>query len=815
MGGPIYIPKLYNGKDKSFFFFTYETGLGGATANTWRNTYAPAGWRNGDFSSVTTPVRDPTTGQPFPNNVIPQSRINPVSQKIQDRFFPVPNVGDPNVFANNNFFQQKYLPYNVRPMWTTRLDHRFTSNAFIFGRYSWTRSPTRTFETSLPTIDDPRFDQRDTRQIAISYTHTFSPTLLNEIRYGYAFIDQPRWGPVMGKPLVQDLGLVGLIPDLPDVNGLLNIGWTGIGLTGLTQQAYCSPCFWNRANQIQDHVNWVKGSHHLTFGGMFKRVVSVTKSEGNLFGSLTFSNRFTNHPYADFLLGIPTTAARSYPAIGDWPMWQHYTLFITDDFKVTPRLTLNIGARYEYTPGFASSKGYLASFDIGTGKIVVPDGMIGSVSPAIPRSYVDVVEASKAGFRDSYLIHGDRNNIAPRVGFAYRPWGETTVFRGGFGIYYDVTGQRLDAVSPFQIAEPTFTNPTPNPTVTLPRVFPETGVAGPTTLSLPVAINPDLKIPYSMQYSFTVEHQRWSNGFRLSYIGTNTRQGVWMYNINQPLPDTRPFVEKPRLFAQYPAISYITNGAGHQYHSLTAEVRRKFANGLDYDFSWVWARDIGDLDQRGAPENAYDRARERGVWLDIPTHRITSHVIYQLPFGKGKPFSSSNRGLQAVISGWEVSAVYILHSGQFLTPLWSGPDPTGTAFTTSSTPATVTMRPNHLRNANLSSDQQSVQRWFDPTAFGPPTPGSFGTAAQGVILGPGINTLHAGVSREFVFRERGRLRFELTATNALNHPNWGPPGVNISTLGSVGVISSASGPAGTGADAGGARLLRAGVRLDF
>ena len=162
------------------------------------------------------------------------------------------------------------------------------------------------------------------------------------------------------------------------------------------------------------------------------------------------------------------------------------------------------------------------------------------------------------------------------------------------------------------------------------------------------------------------------------------------------------------------------------------------------------------------------------------------------------------------------SAVYILHSGQFLTPAWSGPDPTGTAFTTSATPATVTLRPNHLSNANLPADQRSLQKWFDPAAFAPPTPGFFGTAAQGVIIGPGISTLHGGLSREFrLFQERGRLRCELTATNALNHPSWGPPGTNISTAGSVGVISSASGPAGTGADAGGARLLRAGIRLDF
>jgi hypothetical protein len=203
------------------------------------------------------------------------------------------------------------------------------------------------------------------------------------------------------------------------------------------------------------------------------------------------------------------------------------------------------------------------------------------------------------------------------------------------------------------------------------------------------------------------------------------------------------------------------------------------------------------------------------VWNDIPTHRITSHIIYQLPFGKGATAGGS-RVLNSVIRGWEISAIYILHSGQFLTPTWSGPDPTGTAFTSNSTPATVTIRPNQLRDANLPSGRRSVQQWFDPTAFAPPTPGSFGTSAPGVIIGPGINTLHAGVTREFrFFQERARLRCELTATNVLNHPNWGAPGLNISTAGAVGVISSATGPGGTAADGGANRALRAGIRLAF
>src|SRR5262249_52903927 len=158
--------------------------------------------------------------------------------------------------------------------------------------------------------------------------------------------------------------------------------------------------------------------------------------------------------------------------------------------------------------------------------------------------------------------------------------------------------------------------------------------------------------------------------------------GEFSYNINQPVADTRPYVDKPRLFPNYPAISYFTNGAGHMYNSVTAEVDRRFSRGLSYQFSYVLARDIGDLERSESPEAAYNRKRERSVWLDIPTHRVTSNFVWQLPFGKGRKFiSNAGRAGNLLAGGWELSGVYSIYSGQFLTPLWTGPDPTGTSFT--------------------------------------------------------------------------------------------------------------------------------------
>jgi hypothetical protein len=199
-------------------------------------------------------------------------------------------------------------------------------------------------------------------------------------------------------------------------------------------------------------------------------------------------------------------------------------------------------------------------------------------------------------------------------------------------------------------------------------------------------VNPNLVIPYSMQYNLTVQHQAFDTGFRLSYVGTNSRKVDYAYDINAPLPDARSYTDKPRLFPAYSSISYYTNGAGHQYNAFTAEANRHFARGLYYQASWTWARDRYDLDRGEVSENPYDRQRERAVAMGIPTHRINTNFVYQLPFG------------------------------QFLTPLWSGPDTTGTAYTTSATAPIVSHRPDVLRDPNLPDDQRTVQRWFDAVA---------------------------------------------------------------------------------------------------
>jgi len=816
-GGPVYIPGVYDGRNRTFVFGSFETFKGSQTTRIFNPTVPLESWRSGDFSGLTTPVLDPTNNQPFAGGRIPAARLNATSLAMQNRFYPLPNRGGSTVLAGQNHQQNLSLPAAKQDYYMIRGDHRFSERDSLMGRYTLQDFKTDDYMSALPTFP-AGFATRKNHAATVTYTHTFSPSMLNEFRWGMATNNLPITPPIMGKQLVQELGLQGLAPDLPDIPGVLQIGFAGLALTPIAQNNWRNPGATNHLQNFQDHISIFRGRHNVKFGANLARIEGDNLgADANLFGNLTFSNRYTGQPYADFLLGMPSTARRSFPPLRLDRKRYQYDFFVTDDFKLNSRLTMNIGVRYEKHPGWQEDNGRLATFDIATGRIIVRDGSAGKVNALFPQNYAQVVEAGSVGLPGKTIVRTDRNNFAPRLGLAWRPWGNNTVIRTGFGVYFDVVPRELTMSNvPFLVNEEPFNNPTP-PVVVLPRVFPAAGAAGPSSVSLPAAVNPNLQMPYSMQYSFTIEHSRWDTGFRASYIGTNTRQGDYAYNYNSPLPDGNFFLDKARPFPQYPGINYFTNGAGHQFHSFTTEVERRMARGLQFQSSWVWARDIGDLERGQALENPFDRARERAVWQDIPTHRFSTNLIYQLPWGKGRPYlSNASRAVNAIVGGWEISGIYSYHSGQFLTPFWTGADPTGTAFSSTRTRPIVTIRPDHLRDANLPGDQGSLGRWFDAGAFGAPPVGRFGNAAKGVIKGPNVNVWHAGFFKSFYLTDRARLRYEVTATNFFNHPNYSNPATNISQQAGVGVISSIGGVNGASTgDQPFERSFRMGLRLEW
>ncbi len=780
VNGPIYIPKIYDGRNKSFFAFSIEPSFGSPSTALITQNAPLAAWRNGDFSRLTTPVLDPANGRtPFPGNQIPASRINATSRALQERFYSVPNFGDTSVFNVQNYRENRLNPFQRNPTMTIRLDHRINEKTFVYGRFIGVYWNIPLFE-SIPNLTEQARRTRNMRSWMVSATRTITPTLLNEFRWGLASDHLPVESRIRGNAVAQELGLRGLAPGIPDVGGLTRVGFVGLNLSALGVQNTCDPCFRDQVQQFTNTLTWTKGKH-LVKAGLDFRTGSTQdfRQPDNLFGSLTFNNTYTGFQYGDFLLGLPTQMARSFPTIDYDRSIRTYAFFVQDDWRINSKLTLNLGMRYQLMTPASDKNGRAAIFDPATSRIVVPDGSLSQVSPLLPTSYVGVVEASKAGFANK-LLDLDTNNWAPRVGFAYRAM-QNTVIRGGFGIYYDnnVPAPALGATAPFLINELAFTNSTTAP-IALPQVFPASGGSGPGSIGLPLASRKDLRIPFTNQYALTLEHQQWDTGFRVSYTGTNTRQGWYRRDINQPVVDERPYQQKPRPFPQYPAITQTENGAGHQYHGMSAEVQRRLKGGIAFQASYTFAKDLSDLENNESPENSFDRLREKGRVQTIPSRRFSANMIYNLPFGKGKQFmGNANRWVDGALGGWQLSNIYTLESGQWITPLWTGPDPTGTRPITGAATAraNVTLRPNVLRDPTL--DDPSVQRWFDPFAFSAPTLGSFGSSGRGIIEGPGINTLHTSISKTFTFKERVRVRLEGLATNLLNKPNYQNPIVNI------------------------------------
>ena len=818
LGGPVYIPKFYNGKNRTFWLIDGQLNTGGSTGTALVATVPTQAMRNGTFG---VPIRDPFTGDIYSNGQIPASAINPVVKLIQDRFYPLPNYANTNSVNSVNFNETVSAPYLTDRNIMTRLDQRFSDKDYVYATFAMDQYSVPVLEGNLPTFGT-RKQLRDQKVVNLTYSHTFRPTLLNELRFGHASDINNYQGPINGPQQVAYLGLQGLAPNLPSTGGLLNVSFVGLPLQGLSQVN--SNQGGAKAEHFQDQVSHFRGKHAVKFGGEIGRFFPTSRTAGScLFGCVTFANTYSQvpgipnsgSPYADFLFGVPTSATINSPPLTIQPRRWAKSVYVTDNWKVTSRLTLDLGLRYEYAGTWSEASGLLSMFDRGSGKIVVPDGSLSKISPLMPASYVPVVTAGSVGLPNS-LINGDKNNFAPRFGIAWRPFGNNTVFRGGYGIFYNsLASQPSIAGVPYSITVPTYTNTTPAPTIVLPQVFPGTATSGPKTVGLPSALNPNIKIPYTQQLNVTIEHQRWGVGWRASYVGTFGRQVLFSYNINAPVVDSQLFINKPRLFPNYPGISYGINGANHNYNALSLGVLRHMRSGLQLDSSLTWARDIGD---NVSPENPFDLRRERGVNQSIPTLRFINTLVYELPVGRGRKWlSSSPRAFNAVLGGWQISTITEMQTGQFLTPTVTIADPTGIAYTTSANRPLVTIRPDVLDDPRVANP--TLQRWFNPASFAAPPIGRFGDSSRGLVFGPGENVWHAGLQKWFAFSDNPRaprLRADLYATNVFNHPNWSNPNVNISS-GQAGVITNAAGINGSTSvgDFAATRVMKAAIRVQW
>jgi len=827
IGGPFYIPKLYDGRNKTFFYFTADQDSGSKVREELAPNVPLERWRNGDFSVDGLQIKNPLTGAVYADGKIPASAINPVAKLIQDRFWPLPNNGDLNTLHSRNYLE--ILQGEPSEEWhgVLKLDHNFRPEDSVFASYQLHQVDVNDWETSLPAFGWKNW-KRQSKVFGMGWNHTFSPTLLNKARFSHAFNGYPRRGPLDGKEVLGYLGSSALGPLqglhnglLPDGGGATQVSFTGLSITQISQQVTINPGFVNKNRNFHNDLSWFRGRHNLKMGIQVGRVQFTQQSMGSCtFGCVQFSKKFSNvpgvsksgHAYADFLFGTPTSMSRGVPEPLEDRLRTVVDMYVQDDFKVSSNLTLNLGLRYEYHAPYHDASGLLSMFDPSTGRIVVTDQGMSAVSPYLPEGYVDIVSASSAGFPATSLIYSDKNNFGPRVGFAYRPTSDgNTVVRAGYGIFYDMTPPVPQAAgTPFIQSEPTYTNDA-STLVAFPRVFPDTGSGRQATVSIPSAINPSIIMPYTQQWNLSVEHERWNTGFRASYVGTTTHQMFWTRNINAPVVDDQLFINKSRPFPTYPGISLRDNGGNHIYNGLNLDANYHASDDFSFQTTYTWARDMGDDTN---PFNPYDRASERGPDEIVPNQRFIANTIYHLPFGHGKKLlGDASRAVDMLVGGWEFSIMAAMQSGKHLTPSYSLPDPTGILWTDKSNRPTTSMRPDLVGNPKL--DNPTWEQWYNVAAFAAPPVGRVGNAGRGIITGPGLNVFHAGLHKSVRFHEDLRFVVGLVASNVFNHTNFTNPNMTVSAT-TAGEITDVGGPNNSNpGDRAQSRQMFLRLRLEF
>jgi hypothetical protein len=754
-------------KDKTFFHLTWDE-IHGSRAYSFVSNVPTLRQRQGDFSespALTNP-RGLSPNFIGPNNTILPQFLSPVALKAQEKFFPLPNFGPANSIAGN--YRANFNGPETHRILEARADHNWTPGHSSFARYQFKNTDydiPGARSTLPPTSVGTSTNNRNVHFATIGDVATVRPNMVNEFRAGLVVLDSFSTIEITGDKTLAELGISGL-PPRGTLEGIPNMTITNYSVV---TTRLLNPVIDGRF-QVSDNLSWTRGAHTMKFGGEFvhwyvDRYFPVSTAT---YGDFRFTQFFTNHAYADFLLGLPNQVIRLDPSPTQYTRWNNFAVFAQDDWKVTPRLTLSYGLRYEFNGAAALRDDNIYSFDLATARIVVPsEKALRSLSPYLP-STIPVVTAEQAGYPRN-LRETDLNNFAPRVGFSFQPFRDgKTVVRGGWGIYYApysgaVTGSL--ASGPFAIST-TSNNSATNgvPAFNFANPFAAPGAAGSLNVS---AISPTLRNPYSMQYSFSAEREVIRDlGVRVSYIGSKGSQIAYRREANQPVASTLPFSNARRPYPAYASINYADNGANSLYSGLQVQAHKRFSRGLFFSSAWTWAKQLSEIDDTGSAdlqtniEDAYDRRRDRADVYSVPRHQWMNQLLYELPFARGNRY----------LGGWQVNALVNLSTGNFLNPIWSGADTTGTSITNA--------RPDVL---SAVSYPETIANWYDRAAFARPETGRFGNAARNSVVGPGYTLANFGLSKDFRMEGRGSVQVAASFQNIFNHVNLGQPNMNVNT----------------------------------
>jgi len=764
-------------KNKTFFFADFD-GMRGVAAYSFSPNVPTLAMRNGDFSALAA-IKNPFTGANYTGNLIPTAQLSAQALKVQQLFFPTPNFGAATLTAAN--YRASFDGPEVHRTEEIKLDHNFTDRNSAFLRYEnrkddyhvpGARSPLP--PTTVGTSDNIRRVNFWT----FGDVYAIHPNLLNEFRAGVVILVSASSGDLNGQALMDQIGISGL----PDRGTTYSLPYFSIsGVTGNTINLL-NPVNDGHA-QFADNLTWNHGRHTAKFGieevNWFDDRYQPNTSGNPILGSYSFTGKFTGNAYADFLLGLPASVTRMEPYRPQYIRGRDWSVYAQDDFKISPRLTLMYGLRYEYNGPTYTLNDNIFSFDLATGQIVIPSANSKSYITSLFPSTIPLETASQFGTGRS-LRNADTNNFAPRFGFSYDLGNHgRTVLRGGWGVYYAHYSGNIavdGSAGPFSAT--TVTNNAISaggqPTFTLASPFAIPGTPG--TLAL-AGIVPHLLNSYTQQYTMSLEHELARDlGLRISYIGSKGSQLPYRRDANQPLASTVAFNNARRPYPQFANITYSDNGANMLYSGLQVQATRRFNHGLMFTSTWTWAKELSDTDDTGdfelntTIEDTYNRRRDRGNVYSVPRHQWMNQALYELP-GKGR-----------WLGGWQLNLLVDLSTGNWFTPVISGPDPTNTNQTV--------LRPDVTGPITYP---KTLNQWFNPSVFTTPAAGNWGNAGRGIIEGPGWVLANAGLQRTIHFERYGALQFVVSFSNILNHVNYGEPtGGGTGSFGGQTVVNNAN-----------------------
>ncbi len=780
VGGPVI-------HDRAFFFGSWQSSRE-VNAAPQIGTVPTTAFANGNFGQ--TRIYDPRSTRPnpsgagfvrdpFSNNTVPRDRWDPVAAKLI-ALYPTPNL--PGT-VRNFFYNPKERVSNDQ--YNARVDHRLSGRDSLFGRISWIGG-----ENMIPApLPDPANNfsiaTPGSQSLALSETHIFSGTQVNEFRFGFIRTSIAQNLTVARR--FSEFGINGTLENekitgLPvfNINSFSALGSPGPG--NLPIPASGGTNFpiekSGRILQFIDNFSHVRNRHTFKAGVDIQQVQLFVHATNQARPNFTFNGVYTQNPQsrtgtgnalADFLLGYTSASTVSTQQLSTINQGV-FQGFLQDDWNVNSKLTLNLGFRYELSQPWTEANDRQANFVRDAGPC---NGQI-----------VTVADRARCGLGRA-LVHTDYNNFAPRLGLAYQATPKT-VIRSGFGVFHGrdenigIT-RRLPNNPPFT-ATTQFTSDQINPGILLATGFPPGSVDPNAAVSPEVNSFPfDSPLPYVIQWNLNAEREIGGLVAQIGYTGSQAHKLYSVVNVNQAFPGAGA-VNARRPLPNYSGIQQYGPFSNSNYHALLAKLERRFSNGASFLLSYTYGHSIdggpsgNDMNDPGPQDARNLRGQRASSSFDV-RQRIVFSGFWQIP---GPKISGA---LGAIGRGWQLSGIAAAQTGQpFTVTLNSDPSSTGT-----------TARPDRLRDGALPDDERNVQRWFDTTAFAVRNCVCFGNSGRNILRGPGLTNVDVGLSRTFAFRERFRLQFRSEAFNLLNHPNFGLPSSSIGAAG-VGIIGSVVNP---------------------